>query len=117
MMGTAVPCTSIPIQKNTSGIVLMTADETMAEKEGPCIRCGLCIRNCSCRLPPVIMRTALEADDPEEAGDAGLLDCIECGNCSYICPARINLVQHFRAGKLRFKMNQAAKAKQAEAGK
>jgi len=109
MMGTAVPFTSIPIQKNTSGIVLMTADETTAEKEGPCVRCGLCMRNCSCRLSPVIMREAVEADELEEARDAGLLDCIECGNCSYICPARIKLVQHFRVGKQRFRIKQAVK--------
>jgi electron transport complex protein RnfC len=35
-------------------------------------------------------------------------DCIECGSCSYICPARIPLVQSFKIAKQ--KVN-AAKAK------
>ncbi len=26
--------------------------------------------------------------------------CIECGACSYVCPARIPQAQHFRAAKL-----------------
>jgi electron transport complex protein RnfC len=115
MMGTAVPSPAIPIQKNTSGIVLMTAEETLTDPEGPCIRCGRCIRNCACRLSPVIMNTALEAGDLDEAVWAGLSDCIECGSCSYVCPARIKLVQRFRVGKQRLRARQAAEAARQKA--
>jgi electron transport complex protein RnfC len=107
MMGTAVPATAIPIQKNTSGIILMTAEETYTDSEGPCIRCARCIRNCACRLSPVIMKEALDAGELDEAVRAGLMDCIECGSCSYICPARIKLVQRFRIGKQRLRARQA----------
>jgi electron transport complex protein RnfC len=107
MMGTAVPVTAIPIQKNTSGIILMTAEETYIDAEGPCIRCARCIRNCSCRLSPVVMNQALEAGDLDESVRAGLMDCIECGSCSYVCPARIKLVQRFRIGKQRLRARQA----------
>jgi electron transport complex protein RnfC len=34
-----------------------------------------------------------------EAEDYGAMDCIECGCCTYICPARIPLVQSIRGGK------------------
>jgi electron transport complex protein RnfC len=108
MMGSAVPSLAVPIQKNTSGIILMTEGETYAEAEGPCIRCARCIRNCSCRLSPVLMNNALEAGDLEDAVRAGLLDCIECGACTYVCPARIRLVQRFRIGKNRLRAKQAA---------
>ncbi|MDR1277603.1 MAG: electron transport complex subunit RsxC [Treponema sp.] len=111
MMGNAVPHLQIPIQKNTSGIILMTAAETIAEEEGPCIRCCRCIRNCPCRLSPVIMNTALNSNDLDYAVTAGLMDCIECGSCTYICPARIKLVQRFRVGKQRLRIrNQAVQA-------
>jgi electron transport complex protein RnfC len=103
MMGTAVPTTSIPIQKNTSGVILMTEEETYTTAESPCIRCGRCIRNCACKLSPVLMNNALEADDLDEAVWAGLMDCIECGSCTYVCPARIRLVQRFRVGKGRLR--------------
>jgi len=108
MMGTAVASLETPIQKNTSGIILMTREETIAEDEGPCIRCGRCIRNCSCRLSPVIMNNSLDAGDLDYAVKAGLLDCIECGGCTYICPARIKLVQRFRVGKQCLRLRQQA---------
>jgi electron transport complex protein RnfC len=111
MMGSAVPSLEIPIQKNTSGIILMTKEETTAFLEGPCIRCGRCIRNCACRLSPVIMNNSLEADDLDDAVKAGLLDCMECGSCTYICPARIKLVQRFRVGKQRLRIRQQAAAR------
>ncbi|GHV12541.1 electron transport complex subunit C [Spirochaetia bacterium] len=103
MMGNAVPSLEVPIQKNTSGIILMTRDETLADMEGPCIRCGRCVRNCPCRLSPVIMNNSLESGDLDYAVTAGLLDCIECGSCTYMCPARIKLVQRFRVGKGRLR--------------
>jgi electron transport complex protein RnfC len=99
MMGTAVSSLDVPIQKNTSGIILMTKEETSVEAESPCIRCGRCIRSCACGLSPVIMNNSLEAGDLDYAVKAGLSDCIECGGCTYICPARIKLVQRFRVGK------------------
>jgi electron transport complex protein RnfC len=104
MMGFSVPHLDIPVQKNTSGIILMTREETINEQEGPCIRCGRCISKCSCRLFPVIMNKSLEANDLDYAIKAGLMDCVECGSCTYICPARIKLVQRFRVGKQRVRM-------------
>jgi electron transport complex protein RnfC len=113
MMGNAVSSLDIPIQKNTSAIILMTKEETIAGAEGPCIRCGRCIRACPCRISPVIMNNSLEAEDLDYAVKAGLLDCIECGNCAYMCPARIKLVQRFRVGKQRLRIRQATKSKGA----
>ncbi len=111
MMGSAVPSINIPIQKNTSGIILMTAKETAEFAETPCIRCGRCIRTCACWLSPVMINIGLNSDDMDGAVKAGLLDCIECGSCAFVCPARIKLVQRFRVGKQRFRAQQAAQAK------
>jgi electron transport complex protein RnfC len=113
MMGSSLPAADAPIQKNTSGIVLMTREELIAEEEGVCIRCGRCIRNCAMRLSPVVLNNALDADNLDEAVMTGLLDCMECGTCSYMCPARIMLTQRFRIGKHRLR-NRQQLAKEAQ---
>jgi electron transport complex protein RnfC len=110
MMGTAVPSLEIPIQKNSSGVILMTEEETCVFAEGPCVRCGRCIRNCSAKLSPVLMNNAREAGDLDVAVWAGLRDCLECGACTDVCPARIRLVQRFRVGKGRLRSRMAAEA-------
>ena len=108
MMGFALPSLSVPIQKNTSGILLLTEKEVNAEEEEACIRCSRCLRNCACRLSPVVMNNALIAGDFAEAKAAGLLDCVECGTCSYVCPARIKLIQRFREGKQKMRLKERA---------
>ncbi len=115
MMGPAVPSMLIPIQKNTSGVLLMDATEAKAYAEGPCIRCGRCMRACSCRLSPALLNVALNAGDLDAAEKIGALDCIECGTCSFVCPSHIQLVQRFRVGK---QLVRAKKQKEAlRAGK
>ena len=36
----------------------------------------------------------------EQAQKLHLMDCIECGSCSYICPSARPLVEAIRLGKL-----------------
>ncbi|HPE89491.1 MAG TPA: electron transport complex subunit RsxC [Spirochaetia bacterium] len=115
MMGPAVPSMLVPIQKNTSGVLLMDESEAKAYGEGPCIRCGRCMRACSCRLSPALLNVALKAGDLDEAERIGVMDCIECGTCSFVCPSHIQLVQRFRVGK---QLVRAKKQKEAQrAGK
>jgi electron transport complex protein RnfC len=35
----------------------------------------------------------------DDTADAGLVDCIECGCCDFVCPSHIPLVDWFRHGK------------------
>jgi electron transport complex protein RnfC len=44
-----------------------------------------------------------------------LLDCMECGSCSYVCPSNIPLVQRFRVAKALLREEDARKqAKERE---
>jgi electron transport complex protein RnfC len=63
----------------------------------------------------VIINNSLESGDLDYAVTAGLMDCIECGSCTYTCPARIKLVQRFRVGKGRLRVKQAAAKAAADA--
>jgi electron transport complex protein RnfC len=48
------------------------------------------------------------------ADTIGLVDCFECGACSYVCPARIPLTQRFKLGK---DLLRNQRAKEARHGK
>lgn len=67
-------------------------------------------------LTPVMMVRSLKANNFDEAKKFGLMDCIECGCCSYVCPANVRLVQRFRLGKSVIRQQMADK-KAAEAAK
>lgn len=116
MMGCAMKSAAFPVQKSTSGILFLTEKETLLQEESACIGCGRCIVACNCRLSPVLMDRALRADNLPEAIRCGLLDCVECGSCSYVCPARIQLVQRFRVGKQRVRAERQKKNKESVDG-
>ena len=111
MMGVAVPSTEIPVQKNTSGVILMSVEEALRFEEKTCIRCGSCIRACPMKISPALLAIAIESGNYGEAEKIGLQDCIECGACSFVCPAHRYLVQRFRVGK---QVLRALKQKEAQ---
>jgi electron transport complex protein RnfC len=42
------------------------------------------------------------------AKESNLMDCFECGSCSFVCPSHIPLVQSFRVAKARVRKAGAA---------
>jgi len=99
MMGFALPSLELPIQKGTAGILCWTDEELAIKEETHCIRCARCVRACPMGLDPTYLMKLLKAQQFEKAKAEKLLDCIECGACSYTCPAAIPLAQYFVMGK------------------
>ena len=99
MMGIAQFSDEVPVIKGTSGILLLKEQESILPEEGPCIRCGMCIRACPMKLSPTLLNRLIKAELFEEALKNDVLDCIECGCCSFSCPSHIPLVQRIRLGK------------------
>jgi len=48
---------------------------------------------------PLEMAARARSGKVEDALDYGLMDCIACGTCSYVCPASIPLTQYFNFAK------------------
>lgn len=96
MMGTTQYNTDYPVTKTTSSVLAFIKAPETYDADSPCIRCGKCVEHCPMRLMPLKLAQAAEKDDTEMAERYNILECIECGLCSYICPANKNLLQHIR---------------------
>lgn len=99
MMGTPLPNLDVPVVKGMSGILALTAVEINDRPADPCIRCGSCVNICACGLTPVELAAHIRHDDLDGAVKLGLLDCVSCGSCSWVCPSHIPLVHYFNYAK------------------
>ena len=99
MMGFAMASTAFPVAKGTSGVTFLTKRETYLVDEDPCIGCGNCVSVCAMHLSPVLILRELKAGNYAKARRFGLMDCVECGCCAFICPANVRIVQRIRLGK------------------
>ncbi|HQP96612.1 MAG TPA: 4Fe-4S dicluster domain-containing protein, partial [Myxococcota bacterium] len=64
-----------------------------------CVRCGRCVSACALRLQPVEIARKIEAGDLDGAEALHVMECMECGSCSFACPSNRWLVQLFRIAK------------------
>ncbi len=99
MMGFTLTDTAAPVTKGTSGITVLSEAELDAMAETVCVRCGKCVDACPLNLVPTKIAHAAKFGDLELAQRWDMMACCECGCCAYVCPARIPLAQHIRAGK------------------
>ncbi|MEW5767757.1 MAG: electron transport complex subunit RsxC [bacterium] len=99
MMGIAQASLDVPVIKGTSGILVFPRAEIPPDQPGPCISCGRCLRACPMSLMPSIIGILAENERFEEAKRYNLLDCVECGCCAYVCPARRPMVHLFKYAK------------------
>jgi electron transport complex protein RnfC len=99
MMGASQPDLDAPILKGTTGVVILTREESRPRRRYPCIQCGTCLDACPMFLNPSLLGQLAQAGRYEEMGEAHLADCVLCGCCSYVCPSNIPLSQMFALGK------------------
>ena len=99
MMGKAVTNTEIPVTKGTSGVLMMPETEAKRGQMQACIRCSRCVSVCPMGLEPYLLMTVSEKQIWDRAEFERVMDCIECGSCSYTCPANRPLLDYIRLGK------------------
>ena len=116
MMGNPQYDLTAPMFKGTNCILALTDTEAAIQDTEPtCLRCGRCVNACPMHLMPLYMHMYAEKRAWHELEGYNIMDCMECGSCNYICPARIHLVQSFRMAK--FEIRGLAAKQKAKEGK
>ena len=97
-MGFAFFDTETPVTKGSGGILALHAKKKV--RQTPCISCGKCVDACPIGLIPTLLYKHITNLHYKVAmDDLSLMDCKECGSCSYVCPAHLPLVHTFKTGK------------------
>jgi electron transport complex protein RnfC len=115
MMGVAVYTLDAPILKNTNAIVALNKRDAKNPKNSACIHCGRCVEACPMGLNPTLFAKSMglsnSADRAERLEIAKVNLCIECGCCSFVCPAKRPLVENNRLAKADLREYNAQKTK------
>lgn len=99
MMGKALLNLDVPMTKGSSGLLFIDRAEAKRAEESPCIRCAKCVNSCAMGLEPFMLAALSENQLWDRAEAAGIVSCIECGCCQYICPSHRSLLDRVRVGK------------------
>lgn len=102
MMGFAMANLDVPVQKSNNALTLLAKDAVEeAELEmTACLRCGRCNKACSLGLVPQMMAQAAQQKDYDRFENKLYgMECVACGSCTYICPAKRPLMQLFKQTK------------------
>lgn len=102
MMGIALSSLDVPLQKGNNALTVLVGDdvETAELQMTACLRCGRCNQACMIGLVPQMMAVAAERKNYErfEKKLYGM-ECVACGSCTYVCPAKRPLMQLFKHAK------------------
>lgn len=87
MMGISLYDPGLPLLK-TNNAFLAFKSEAKKEMQTNCIKCGRCIAACPLGLMPAEFERAYDRRDREALNRLKINLCMNCGSCSYVCPAK-----------------------------
>ncbi len=110
MMGKTYSHTNHPVNKRSSGLLLLPEALAQPLEEKNCIRCGKCVQNCPMGLAPYLLATQGEMALWDDMETEQVMNCIECGCCTFTCPSNRPLLDYIRYGKQTVMANIRARA-------
>lgn len=100
MMGRAVYSDTMPVIKSNNALLFFSKEAATLPAETACIHCGRCHEACPFDLYPMMLSEAYQKKDTVRLSDLQVMQCMECGSCSYICPAHRPLSFTNKLGKI-----------------
>lgn len=91
MMGISMASLDFPLLKQNNAILALDEKSAQLPAPGPCIRCGRCVDSCPMSLMPVSIAKAYAMKDGAALAELHVDLCMECGICTYVCPAKRGL--------------------------
>lgn len=91
MMGTCLYDINTPIIKTNNAILALKKQTEKVQTN--CIRCGRCINACPMGLMPTELEKAYKSKNSDMLKALKVNLCMNCGSCSYVCPAKRNLAE------------------------
>jgi len=91
MMGMCLYDADQPVTKGTNAVLASRTSEIPHPTN--CIRCGRCVRTCPFGLMPMMIEKAYRAKDVDELKKLKVTLCMNCGCCTYACPANRPLAE------------------------
>lgn len=111
MTGMALTDLDSGVVKGVTGILVLPPDMVREEVAySNCVRCGKCVDHCPMLLYPNELSIYAEAEMYDALMEWNIMDCMECGICSYICPAQRPIVHLIRMAKPTVRKMQRAAA-------
>ena len=99
MMGRAMNNIDMPANKRVSGLLFMPQEESRRVAPENCIRCAKCVSSCPMGLEPYLLARQAELEMWEGMEAHNIMDCIECGCCTFTCTSHRPLLDYVRMGK------------------
>ena len=91
MNGNATVSVDSPIVKVSNCILAFDEKRATLPEPSACIRCGRCMEKCpvDINIGAVEYAMKIKNEEKREAAliDTGVRQCVDCGCCSYVCPA------------------------------
>lgn len=97
MMGACAFDPDTPLGKTNNAVLLF--GDTKLHKTTACIRCGRCVRACAVNLQPTELESAYDARDAAALERLKVNLCMNCGACSFVCPAKRPLAEKNQLAK------------------
>lgn len=99
MRGFAQYSLDASVDQGMDAVMLIPSESQVPWTDDPCASCGACVSVCPVNLQANLLGRYAEFSLFDRAEEYGVMYCIECGLCAYVCTGRRPLVQLIRLAR------------------